>query len=122
MRSAEPTVVQKFVPMNDLTLLRADTIFLRARGLLGKRTMAPRQALWLKPCFSVHTVCMRFAIGVFFIDKQGCVIKTIARLEPNRLAVCWEATSVVETAAFENEQTEALSRTVMRAIARSQLS
>ena len=109
-------------PEYELTLLRADTIFARSRGLLGQHTMAPRQALWLTPCFAVHTIGMRFSIGVFFVDKQGIVVKTIARLRPNRLAVCWQATSVVETAAFNSEQTEMLSRAVTQAIARPQLS
>ena len=84
--------------------------------------MAPGQALWLTPCFAVHTIGMRFSIGVFFVDKQGVVVKTIARLRPNRFAVCWQATSVVETAAFNGEKTKTLSRAVMRAIARLQLS
>ena len=102
-----------------LTLVRADTMFTRLLGLLGKRAMAPDQALLLKPCFAVH---MRFSLGVFFIDKKGIVVKTIARLKPNRVAVCWRATAVVETAAFANEQTDALSLAVMRAIAQTQLS
>ncbi len=108
-------------PECELTLLRADTMFARALGLLGKRAMAPGQALWLKPCFAVHTIGMRFSIGVFFIDERGVVVKTIGRLKPNRLALCWQAASVVETAAFANEQTDALSRAVMRAIAQLQL-
>jgi uncharacterized membrane protein (UPF0127 family) len=106
----------------ELTLQRAETMFARSRGLLGQRRMASGQALWLKPCFAVHTVGMRFSIGVFFIDKHGVVVKTIARLRPNRLAACWQANSVVETAAFDGEQTETLSRAVMQAIARVQLS
>ena len=109
-------------PECELTLVRADTMFTRLLGLLGKRAMAPDQALLLKPCFAVHTVGMRFSLGVFFIDKKGIVVKTIARLKPNRVAVCWRATAVVETAAFANEQTDALSLAVMRAIAQTQLS
>jgi uncharacterized membrane protein (UPF0127 family) len=122
MNRPVPTDVRKFDAMIELTLLRAHTVFSRALGLLGQRAIEPRQALWLMPCFAVHTVGMRFSIGVFFIDKRGRVVKTIARLKPNRLAACWLATSVVETVAFESEQTEALSRSVMRAIAQSQLS
>lgn len=109
-------------PQCELTLLRADTMFSRARGLLGQHTLAPTDALWLKPCFAVHTFGMRFSIGVFFIDKHGVVLKTVARLKPNRVTVCWQAASVVETAAFAHEQTDALSRAVMRAFAQRQLS
>ena len=109
-------------PTYEVALLIADTMFARLLGLLGQRAMAPGQALLLKPCFAVHTVGMRFSLGVFFIDKKGVVVKTIARLKPNRVAVCWRATAVVETAAFATEQTEALSLAVMRAIAQTQLS
>ncbi len=109
-------------PECELTLVRADTMFTRLLGLLGKQAMAPRQALWLKPCFAIHSVGMRFPLGVFFIDNQGVVVKAIARLKPNRFAVCWQATSVVETAAFANEQTDERSLVVMRAIAQSQWS
>ncbi len=34
----------------------------------------------------VHSVGMRFAIDVLFLDEQGNVIKTVSRLEPNRFA------------------------------------
>ena len=107
---------------DELTLVRADTMFARMLGLLGKRAMAPREALWLKPCFAVHTFGMRFSLGVFFIDDKGAVVKAIARLKPNRFAVCWQARSVVETAAFANERTDEQSFAVMRAIALTQLS
>jgi uncharacterized membrane protein (UPF0127 family) len=109
-------------PECEFAVVLADTMFARLLGLLGQRAMAPGQALLLKPCFAVHTVGMRFSLGVFFIDKKGVVVKTIARLKPNRVAVCWRATAVVETAAFANEQTEALSLAVTRTIAQTQLS
>ena len=107
-------------PENELALVRADTILARARGWLGKRTVAPTQALWLKPCSGVHTFGMRFSLGVFFIDKRGVVVKTIAQLKPNRIAVCWQAASVVETVAFSNQRTAAMTRLVMLALVQSQ--
>ena len=109
-------------PEHELALVRADTIFARARGLLGKRSIAPTQALWLKPCSGVHTFGMRCSLGVFFIDKKGVVVKTIAQLKPNRIAVCWQAASVVETAAFANHRTDEMTRAVMFALDQSRLS
>ena len=103
-------------------MVRAKTFFARMRGLLGQRTIAPNQALWLTPCSGVHTFGMRCSIGVFFIDKNARVVKTIARLQPNRIAWCWQAQSVIETAAFATEQTEALTLAVMRALARARSS
>jgi uncharacterized membrane protein (UPF0127 family) len=104
-------------PKQEFALVRADTCLVRVLGLLGERTIAPTHALWLKPCSGVHTFGMQCSIGVFFIDKKGAVVKTIAQLKPNRIAFCWQARSVVETAAFANQQTDAMTLAVMRALA-----
>ena len=103
-----------------LNLARADTILTRTLGLLGKSAIAPSYALWLRPCSSVHTFGMRFSIGVFFINKQGVIVKTIARLQPNRFALCWQAKSVVETASFEIDQTAEMSAAVVQVLAQHQ--
>jgi uncharacterized membrane protein (UPF0127 family) len=94
--------------------VQADTFIARLLGLLSKRTIEPSHALWLKPCSSVHTFGMRFSIGVFFIDKHGVIVKTIAQLKPNRVAICLKARSVVETAAFEKDRTEEMKSALLR--------
>lgn len=106
-------------PKYALFLERADTIRGRLLGLLGKRTLAPAYALWLHPCSGVHTFGMRFSIGVFFIDKHGVIVKTIFQLKPNRIALCWQARSVVETAAFESDQIEERKFAVLQALIQS---
>lgn len=114
---------QRFItqhPEQELVLVRVATFLARLLGLLGKRTISPTHALWLMPCSSVHTFGMRCSIGVFFIDKKGVVIKTIAQLKPNRMAFCWQARSVIETAAFTNQQADAMTLAVMRALAQAQ--
>ena len=103
-------------PKYALVLKRADTAWERLLGLLGKRTLAPKYALWLHPCLGVHTFGMRFSIGVFFIDKHGVIVKTTAQLKPNRIALCWQARSVVETAAFKSDQTEEMKFAVLQAL------
>ena len=40
----------------------------RARGLLGRAPLAADEALLIRPCSSIHTFGMRFAIDVVFID------------------------------------------------------
>ena len=100
----------------ELVLVQADTFFARLLGLLGKRTLEPSHALWLKPCSGVHTFGLRFSIGVFFIDQHGVVLKTVAQLKPNRIVLCWRAKSVVETAAFQISQTEEMKAAVMRVL------
>ena len=107
-------------PEQELSIVRADAFLSRLFGLLGKRTISPTHALWLTPCSIVHTFAMRCSIGVFFIDKKGVVIKTIAQLKPNRIAFCWQARSVIETAAFANQQADAMTLAVMRALAQAQ--
>jgi uncharacterized membrane protein (UPF0127 family) len=117
----EPKLVTTKPLKHAFFIVRADTFFARTLGLLGKRTIAPTQALWLRPCSGVHTFGLRCSIGVFFIDQQGDIVKTIAQLKPNRMAWCWRATSVVETVAFANEQTDAMKLALMRAFAQNQL-
>ena len=74
----------------------ADTRATRNRGLLGRAGLDERAALMLIPCFSVHTAFMRFSIDVVFLDGDGCVVRTVSRLAPWRMAVCLRARSVVE--------------------------
>lgn len=56
----------------------------RLRGLLGRRTFLPGEALWIEPCRSVHTFFMRFAIDVLFLDGEGRVVEAIRELRPYR--------------------------------------
>ncbi|MCE9622419.1 MAG: DUF192 domain-containing protein [Actinomycetia bacterium] len=69
----------------------------RARGLLGRDGIGG--ALVLAPCRSVHTIGMRFAIDVAYLDEQGVVLK-IARMRRNRVGLpVWKARSIVEAEA-----------------------
>jgi len=63
----------------------ADTSFKRIQGLLGKERLDAGCALILKPCNSIHTFFMRFAIDVLFVDKNARVIKAISSLKPFRI-------------------------------------
>ena len=56
----------------------------RRRGRLGREDFDG--ALVLRPCRWVHTVGMRFAIDVAYLDRDGVVIKT-ARMQRHRLGV-----------------------------------
>jgi hypothetical protein len=76
----------------------ADTRAKRRRGLLGRERLDPCAALVLTPCFMIHTLSMRFAIDVIFLDSEGVVVKVVERMEPGRIAIA-RARSVVELAA-----------------------
>lgn len=63
----------------------AATILARAKGLLGRKSFLPEEALVLKPCNSIHTFFMHFPIDVLFISKDNRVIKAISSLKPFRI-------------------------------------
>jgi uncharacterized membrane protein (UPF0127 family) len=71
----------------------------RLKGLLGTKELGSDEALHLQPCNSVHTLGMRYAIDVVFLDKNGRILKIVHGLKPHRVAWCWQAHSVLELAA-----------------------
>src|SRR5436190_24266638 len=74
----------------------------RARGLLGKSALAPGCAMWLSPGRSIHTIGMRFAIDVVFLDRDWRVVTIREAVVPFRLAWGgWRARGVLEFAAGE---------------------
>ena len=74
----------------------------RARGLLGRSGLEPGRALWLAPCRSIHTVGMRFAIDVVFLDREFSVLALFENLGPFRLAWGgWRARGALEFGAGE---------------------
>ncbi|HEV3139088.1 MAG TPA: DUF192 domain-containing protein [Vicinamibacterales bacterium] len=77
----------------------ADTRARRRRGLLGRDRLDPCAALVLTPCFVIHTLSMRFAIDVLFLDRADMVVRVVTTLEPGRIALARRAHSVVEFAA-----------------------
>ncbi len=75
----------------------ADTLFLRMKGLLGKKDLKKGQALILKPCDSIHTFFMRFTIDVIFVDRKQKVDLAVSCLKPWRLSpLCWRSKFAIE--------------------------
>jgi len=58
----------------------------RLRGLLGRDALDRGEALAIRPCASIHTLFMRFAIDAVFLDRSGRVVRALAELRP------WRAT------------------------------
>lgn len=84
----------------------AHTLWRRTVGLLGRAGLAAREGLWIKPCDSIHTMGMRFAIDVVFLDRRGRVVKVVEKLRPFRLVFpVATAISVVELPAGAVAQT-----------------
>jgi len=62
----------------------ADTAWKRSVGLLGRKSLAANSGLWLSPCNGVHTLFMRFAMDVLFLDAQGRILRQVGDLRPWR--------------------------------------
>jgi uncharacterized membrane protein (UPF0127 family) len=58
----------------------------RTRGLLGRESMEPGEALVFPRCRQVHMVGMLFPIDVLFLDRQGKVVRCVSDLQPGRLS------------------------------------
>lgn len=84
----------------------ADSLWQRAKGLLGTPMLSPGSGLWLSPCQSVHTCFMRYAIDVAFLDETNKVL-ALSTLPPWRISR-WVARSrgVLEFPAGTLRQTE----------------
>ncbi len=63
----------------------ARTPVARLRGLLGRAALSPGEGLLLRPCNGIHTLGMRFAIDVLFLDAEGLVIRVEPSLQPGRM-------------------------------------
>lgn len=76
-------------PEGQLVLPRvslANSFWLRLKGLLGRRVLAPDEGLLIRPCNSVHSLGMRFSIGVVFLDANNQIVHLIPELRPGRLS------------------------------------
>lgn len=68
----------------------------RLRGLHAFQGLAWGTGLFIAPCGAVHTLGMRYAIDVVFLDCHLGVLRQVSHLRPNRAAWCFGACSVVE--------------------------
>jgi len=69
----------------------------RIKGLLGSKELRPGQAMVLRPCNSIHTFFMRFAIDVLFVGKKNQVVKALCGLPPFRLSnIYFQASCAIE--------------------------
>jgi len=76
---------------------KADSFWKRLRGLQGRRSLPPGEALWIIPCRGVHTRGMTFPIDVLFLDAAGTVLSLEESLEPGRFVpIRWKARTVLE--------------------------
>jgi len=65
----------------------AESFAARFIGLLGRRELRCKEGLLIKPGGSVHTLGMRFAIDVLFLDRRMHILKIAPILRPGRIAL-----------------------------------
>ena len=70
----------------------------RRRGLLGRKTLAEGEGLWIVPCEAVHTFGMQFPIDLVYLDRNLRVRSVRHHVPPGRLSACFTAHSVLELA------------------------
>ena len=80
-----------------LRCLVAENTRERTRGLLGREGLESGVFMWLSPCNMIHTIGMRFAIDLVFIDKRNRVVKVMRGIRPGRMAWGgWKARTTLE--------------------------
>ena len=67
-----------------LDLRVATTFFSRFHGLMLRKALQPDQGLLITRCPSVHSLFMRFAIDVIYLDQSGFVTRCTPHLKPWR--------------------------------------
>lgn len=88
-RQGRPAIAQAWM---------ADRWWPRLRGLLLRRPLARdgSQALVIRPCASVHTMGMGYALDLVFLDAGQRVCGWRSNVRPWRGAICRGAHAVVE--------------------------
>jgi uncharacterized membrane protein (UPF0127 family) len=71
----------------------------RRRGLAGLRSIGPDEGLHIHRTRSVHTLGMRFALDLVWLDGGGAVVRVDRDVPPRRLRTCLRARSVLEVPA-----------------------
>lgn len=80
----------------------ADTFFKRLAGLMGKKQLPKDEALIFYKAGSIHTLFMRFAIDVVFLDRDFCVLRVVKNLTPWRVSFCMKSFVTIEFTSSSN--------------------
>ncbi|MDE1182023.1 DUF192 domain-containing protein [Paraburkholderia sp.] len=76
----------------------------RMRGLLGRDRLLSSEALLLRPCRSIHTFGMRFAIDVIFLDRHNRIVAIHHDISKRRMLLSLRATQTLEMTAGSARQ------------------
>lgn len=88
---------QKPIDTRLTTVKFAKTFYTRLVGLLNRRCLNETEGLLIKPCSSIHTIGMRFAIDVVYLSNENRVLGFSEDVKPYRFRVAPQGTvSVLE--------------------------
>jgi uncharacterized membrane protein (UPF0127 family) len=82
-----------------LAVLVASTRRARRRGLSRVDGLARDHALLLPGCRSVHTIGMRFALDLLWLDAGGALLRLDRNVPARRVRTCVHASAVIECGA-----------------------
>jgi uncharacterized protein len=71
-----------FETTSGLRIVKADSFFLRARGLLGQKRMDRYDGILLTNCNSIHTYFMCFPIDLIFLNERHECLRLIESVKP----------------------------------------
>lgn len=82
----------------------AESFWERFKGLMGKKNLPEKTALWITKCGSIHCCFMKFPIDVVYLDKDKKVLKK-ETVKPWRIGSYVKgADSVLEMNAHEADE------------------
>jgi uncharacterized membrane protein (UPF0127 family) len=89
-----------FLHLNDIkteyVVSSACNFIQRASGLIFRKQLLTNEVFHIKPCNSVHTFGMKYAIDIVYLDKTGVILKIIKNMQRRRINWCFKAHSVLE--------------------------
>jgi uncharacterized membrane protein (UPF0127 family) len=78
-------------------VMRAHTFFRRLKGLMFTKSLPSGCCLHIRPCRSVHTFFMKYAIDILYLDAQHNIVGAEANLMPGKLGAIYpNSVSVIE--------------------------
>lgn len=101
--------------MKQLRVYREDTLlwpkvhvarsfFQRLIGLLNRSSLDKSEGLLFYKAPAIHTIGMRFAIDILFLDASLCVIALFQHVKPNRILPYVSSHCTVELLAGQSEE------------------
>ena len=81
-----------------IEIIDCNTWLDRLRGLAGRSLELKTQALWLRPCRSIHTFTLANPISVAFVSSDYRVLKIHPIVQRFSIRWHWQAESVFEAA------------------------